>query len=216
MLDNISAWVVDIVNALGYIGVALLVVVENVFPPIPSEIILPFAGFVAGRGEASFALMVVAATIGSVVGALVLYGLSAWIGEPRLRRFVVCSGRWFGVKPSDLERAEHWFARHERSAVLFGRCVPLVRSVVSIPAGFCKMKLVPFALYTTLGSLVWNMALIGAGLVLGENWERVQVWVGAYQWVVLFGLAVAGVAVVWVLHQRRRDSAAAGSAALGD
>lgn len=188
MLGDLATWVESVIESLGYLGVALLVILENVFPPIPSEIVLPFAGFVAQRGDASVAAMVLSATVGAVIGALILYGIAAVIGPERLATFVSSFGRWFGVKPSDLVRAEQWFDRHAAAAVLLGRCVPLVRSVVSIPAGFRRMKLLPFVLYTAVGSAVWNTALVGAGAVLGAQWDRVEQWVGLFQYVVIVAI----------------------------
>ena len=190
MLSDLANWVQDVIERLGAVGVALLVILENVFPPIPSEIVLPFAGFVAQRGDGSVAVMIFAATIGAVIGALVLYGIAAVIGPDRLAMFVARFGRWFGVKPADLVRAEQWFDRHAVAAVLLGRCVPLIRSIVSIPAGFRRMSLVPFLLYTALGSLVWNTALIGAGAILGDQWDRVEPYVATLQWVVIAVVAL--------------------------
>ena len=189
MLGDLSDWVSDVIEAIGYVGVALLVALESVFPPIPSEIVLPFAGFYAGKGEASVVGMMLAATAGSVVGAWVLYGVAAWVGPDRLRRLVVSKGRWFGVKERDLDRAEAWFDKRANAAVLLGRCVPLVRSIVSIPAGFRRMPLLRFTLYTALGSLVWNATLIGAGAALGHRWEQVGEVVAIFQWVVVVGVA---------------------------
>ena len=185
MLGDLANWVQDVIERLGAVGVALLVILENVFPPIPSEIVLPFAGFVAQRGDGSVVVMIFAATIGAVVGALVLYGIAAVIGPDRLAAFVARFGRWFGVKPADLVRAEQWFDRHAVAAVLLGRCVPLIRSIVSIPAGFRRMSIAPFLLCTAIGSLVWNTALIGAGAILGDQWERVEPYVATMQWVVI-------------------------------
>lgn len=190
MLGDLASWVQDVIERLGAVGVALLVILENVFPPIPSEIVLPFAGFVAQRGDGSVVVMIFAATIGAVVGALVLYGIAAVIGPDRLAMFVTRFGRWFGVKPTDLVRAEQWFDRHAVAAVLLGRCVPLIRSIVSIPAGFRRMSIIPFLLYTALGSLVWNTALIGAGAILGDQWERVEPYVATLQWVVIAAVAL--------------------------
>lgn len=185
MLNDLAGWVQEVIERLGAIGVALLVILENVFPPIPSEIVLPFAGFVAQRGDGSVVLMIVAATVGAVVGALILYYVAALIGPVRLGVFIAKFGKWFGVKPSDLMRAEQWFDRHAVAAVLLGRCVPLIRSVVSVPAGFRRMPLVPFIAYTALGSAVWNTVLIGAGAVLGNQWEKVEPYVAVLQWLVL-------------------------------
>ena len=191
MLSNLASWVQDVIESLGYLGVALLVIAENVFPPIPSEIVLPFAGFVARRGDGSVVVMVIASTIGSVLGALILYAIAAAIGPERIHAFVVRFGKWFGVKESDMVRAEEWFDRRSNVAVLVGRCVPLIRSLVSIPAGFRRMRFVPFVMLTAIGSAVWNVALIGAGAALGDQWDRVGDYVGVFQWIVIAALVAA-------------------------
>lgn len=201
MLSDLAVWVQDVIERLGAIGVALLVILENVFPPIPSEIVLPFAGFVAQRGDGSVVLMIVAATVGAVVGALILYYVAALIGPVRLGVFIARFGKWFGVKPADLARAEQWFDRHAVAAVLLGRCVPLIRSVVSVPAGFRRMPLVPFIAYTALGSAVWNTALIGAGAALGNQWENVEPYVAILQWLVLAAIAVF---LTWFVYGKIR------------
>ena len=191
MLSNLASWVQHVIESLGYLGVALLVIAENVFPPIPSEIVLPFAGFVARRGDGSVVVMVIASTIGSVLGALILYAIAAAIGPERIHSFVVRFGKWFGVKESDMVRAEAWFDRRSNMAVLVGRCVPLIRSLVSIPAGFRRMRFVPFVMLTAIGSAVWNVALIGAGAALGDQWDRVGDYVGVFQWIVIAALVAA-------------------------
>ncbi|NCZ89412.1 MAG: DedA family protein [Actinobacteria bacterium] len=204
-MSNLATWVQDVIESLGYLGVALLVIAENLFPPIPSEIVLPFAGFVARRGDGSVVVMVLAATVGSVVGALILYAIAAAIGPERIHSFVVRFGKWFGVKESDMVRAEEWFDRRSNAAVLIGRCVPLIRSLVSIPAGFRRMNFARFALLTAIGSAVWNVALIGAGAALGDQWDRVGDYVGIFQWVVIAALVVA-VARFSLLKLRARRS----------
>ena len=204
MLSSLATWVQDVIEQLGYLGVALLVVLENVFPPIPSEIVLPFAGFVAQQGSESVVLMILAATVGSVVGALIMYWIAAIIGDERLHAFTRRFGKWVQIREADLTRAEEWFDRHAMSAVLVGRCVPLIRSVVSIPAGFRRMKLIPYIAYTFLGSLVWNIALVGAGAVLGENWERVEPVVATFQWIVIVVILAGLARVAYVVVQRRR------------
>ncbi|MGA1461406.1 MAG: DedA family protein [Ilumatobacteraceae bacterium] len=220
MLGDLANWVQDVINQFGYLGVALLVVIENVFPPIPSEIVLPFAGFVAQQGasavnatagaaqsDTTVVGMMIAATVGSVVGALILYFVSAAIGPERLRGFVERFGKWFGVKSSDLVRAEEWFDRRSVVAVLVGRCVPLIRSIVSIPAGFRRMKLMSFVVLTAIGSAVWNIALIGAGAVLGDQWERVGEYVGVFQWLVIAAVLLLLVRfVVSRLKNRRQQN----------
>jgi membrane protein DedA with SNARE-associated domain len=205
MFSSLASWVQDVIEQLGYLGVALLVVAENVFPPIPSEIVLPFAGFVARRGSDSVVIMILAATVGSVVGALIMYWIAAVIGDDRLHAFTRKFGKWVQIRESDLTKAEEWFDRHAMAAVLVGRCVPLIRSVVSIPAGFRRMKLVPYMLYTFLGSLVWNIALVGAGALLGDNWERVGSYVGVFQWaVVAIVIAVFARFALRVYKRKRR------------
>ena len=220
MLGDLANWVQDVINQFGYLGVALLVVIENVFPPIPSEIVLPFAGFVAQQGasavnatagaaqsDTTVVGMMIAATVGSVVGALILYFVSAAIGPERLRQFVERFGKWFGVKSADLVRAEVWFDRRSVVAVLVGRCVPLIRSIVSIPAGFRRMKLTSFVVLTAIGSAVWNIALIGAGAVLGDQWERVGEYVGVFQWLVIAAVLLLLVRfVVSRLKNRRQQN----------
>ena len=203
MFSSLASWVQDVIEQLGYLGVALLVVAENVFPPIPSEIVLPFAGFVARRGSDSVVIMILAATVGSVAGALIMYWIAAVIGDDRLHAFTRKFGKWVQIRESDLTKAEEWFDRHAMAAVLVGRCVPLIRSVVSIPAGFRRMKLVPYMLYTFLGSLVWNIALVGASALLGDNWERVGSYVGVFQWAVIALVVVAVARFLWT-HVLRR------------
>ena len=197
MFSSLATWVQDVIEQLGYLGVALLVVLENIFPPIPSEIVLPFAGFVAQQGSDSVVLMILAATVGSVIGALIMYWIAAIIGDERLHAFTRKFGKWVQIREADLTRAEEWFDRHAMSAVLVGRCVPLIRSVVSIPAGFRRMKLIPYIAYTFLGSLVWNILLVGAGALLGENWERVGSYIGVFQWIVIALVAVVVVRFLW-------------------
>lgn len=204
MFNSLATWVQDVIEQLGYVGVALLVVLENVFPPIPSEIVLPFAGFVAQRGSNSVVLMILAATVGSVIGALIMYWIAAVIGDERLHAFTRKFGKWVQIREADLTRAEEWFDRHAVSAVLVGRCVPLIRSVVSIPAGFRRMKLIPYIAYTFLGSLVWNIALVGAGAMLGENWERVEPVVATFQWIVIVLIVAVAARLVYTFFRRRR------------
>jgi len=187
VLGDVGQWVLDVIGALGYIGLALLLVAENLFPPIPSEVVLPLAGFLVGRGDLSLWGAIFAATFGSVAGALVLYGLGRWGG----RRLVLRYGQWLRVDEKGLKDAEGWFRRYGDWVVLFARVVPVARSIVSIPAGTMKMPMLRFVLLTTLGSAVWNSILIGAGVVLGANWQAVEGWMGSYSDVVLIVGTVA-------------------------
>lgn len=199
LLDGLVDWVTSVVETLGYGGVAFLVALENLFPPIPSEVVLPLAGFVAAGGGASLLGMIVAATFGSMVGAFVLYGVSAAIGPARLRYLVGRFGRWFGLDEADLDRTETWFDRRANLAVLICRCVPLMRSLISVPAGFRRMPILAFSLYTLIGALVWNVVLIGAGYLLGERWEQVGEPLDLMKNAVL---VVIGIAVAWFVWRR--------------
>ena len=207
LLEPIVQAVVSLVGALGAPGVGIAVAAENLFPPIPSEVILHSAGFAAASGSMGLVSAIVWATIGSVVGALALYALGAWFGRAR---FYSLASKIPFVKEADIERAEAWFVRRGPLAVLLGRVVPVVRSLISIPAGIERMKLLPFTLYTAIGSALWNSVLIGAGYALGANWAIVEEWISRYQ-LIVFGLA--GIAlVVWMVRKwtvrRPRESAA--------
>ncbi len=209
MLSQLASWVETVIEKIGYLGVGLLVGLENVIPVIPSEIVQPYAGFVAQKdGFGAVVLMIIVATIGSVVGSLAMYGIAASIGPVRLRAFVNRYGSWVGISEHELTRAENWFDRRATIAVLVGRCVPLIRAVVSIPAGFRRMKLMPYIVYTAIGSLVWNILLIGAGALLGDNWERVGEVFSPIQKLVELAVVVAVVVFAWLrvqpLLQRKR------------
>lgn len=197
----VTGWIADLIEGFGALGVALLMILENLFPPIPSELILPFAGFLVGRGELGFLPVLVASTAGSLFGALILYALGRWGGRKLILRY----GRFLRVKEADLDRAEGWFDKYDEWVVLFGRMVPGVRSVVSIPAGMLGTPFVRFVLLTTAGSAAWNALLLGAGWYLGDNWQQIAGIVGSASNVVLVLVAVALVsAAVWWWRRRVR------------
>ena len=194
----------SIVDSLGAAGVGLLIFLENLIPPIPSEVILPLAGFRARTGTLNVWLTWPAATAGSVLGALVLYGLGAWLGYDRLH--ALAGKRWFILSSQrDLDRGERIFEEHGGKIVLLGRCIPFIRSVVSIPAGIARMPLPRFLTLTAIGSGVWNALFIGLGWLLGENWGEVQAWLGPISYVVI-GLVVVG--LVWLAVRKARSRTA--------
>jgi membrane protein DedA with SNARE-associated domain len=202
---RVADWVFTIVDRLGAAGVGLLILLENLIPPVPSEVILPLAGFRARAGTLNILWVWLAATAGSVLGALLLYGLGAWFGYDRLHR--LAGHHWFVfASQKDLERGHDVFERHGGKMVLFARCVPFLRSVVSIPAGIAGMPVLRFTVLTAVGSGVWNAAFLWLGWVLGENWEQVQGWLGPVSYVVL-GLVAVGIAVLVVRRVRARESA---------
>jgi membrane protein DedA with SNARE-associated domain len=201
---ELAGWVVDVVDALGPIGVGLMVALENLFPPIPSEVVLPVAGYVASQGRMSLGWAIVGATLGAVLGAWLLYLIGAGLGRERIRR-------WLEKIPlmevEDLDRAEAWFTRHGGTAVLIGRCVPVVRSLISVPAGIERMPMGRFLLYTTIGSAVWNSALVVAGYVLGAQWEDVGHYSDYLNYAVYAVIVVVVVHFVWTRLRRRRRTA---------
>ena len=202
MLDWIGEWVTGVIETLGYPGLTVLVALENVFPPIPSEIILPLAGFLVGQNRFSFLLVLIATTLGSLVGALVLYAVGLAIGQRRVNSLVQRFGHWALLTPDDLTRAENWFDRYGPIAVFTGRLLPVVRSLVSIPAGYRRMPLGQFLLLTGCGSALWNGALVGLGWALGENWHVIEEYVGWLQYIVIAVVAVLVLRFVW---QRLRE-----------
>jgi membrane protein DedA with SNARE-associated domain len=197
----VSEWVENVIGSFGYLGLAFLMLAENLFPPIPSEVILPLTGFLVGRGELAFPAALIVATSGSLAGALALYALGRWGG----RGLILRHGKLLRVTEAELDRADEWFDRYGGWVVLFGRMVPFVRSVVSVPAGLSEMPLLRFAVLTTVGSGAWNTALIGAGWALGENWDRVSASVASVSHAVLFVIAATAVlgAVLWWWTRKR-------------
>lgn len=203
-LTGLAGWVLDVIDTLGAVGVAALVALENLFPPLPSEVVLPLAGFLAGQGRMSLAVVLVAATVGSVVGAVILYWAGASLGRERMRRL---ADRAPLMDADDVDRAQGWFDRHGRSAVLIGRMVPGVRSLISIPAGVARMPLPAFLAYTTLGSAAYNAVLVVLGHQLGSRWTDVERYSDPINYTV-YALIALGVALVVVrrLRQRRRHA----------
>jgi len=199
-LGGLAGWVLDVIDAMGAVGVAALVALENLFPPLPSEVVLPLAGFLAGQGKLSLAAVLVAATVGSVVGALVLYWAGAALGRDRMRRI---AERLPLMDADDVDRAQGWFDRHGRSAVLVGRLVPGVRSLVSIPAGIARMPLLPFLGYTTLGSAAYNAVLVLLGHQLGSRWRSVEKYSDPINYGV-YALIVLGILVAVLRRARHR------------
>ncbi len=197
-LGAVGDWVVGLMETLGAPGAGIAVAVENLFPPIPSEIILPLAGFAASRGDLNLVAAIVFTTLGSLIGALALYGIGAWLGIDRIK--------WIAKKlplvdVSDVDKTEEWFKKHGSKAVFFGRMLPIFRSLISIPAGIERMPVWKFALLTTAGSLIWNTIFILAGFWLGEQWHIVEQYADILKYVVI---AVVVAAVGWFVISRVR------------
>jgi len=189
-------WITGLMTTLGAPGAGIAIALENLFPPLPSELFLPLAGFTAGRGGMSLVAAIVWTTAGSVVGALALYYLGVLLGRDRIRAI---AEKLPLVDVSDVDRTEDWFGRHGSKAVFFGRMIPVFRSLVSIPAGIERMPLPKFLVLTAAGSLVWNTALIMAGYLLGENWHLVEEYAGFASTGVL---VLTGIAIAWFVVSR--------------
>ncbi len=210
--------VTQIYEAVGYLGVALWVAIESVIIPIPSELVLPFAGFLVGEARAlepitgapwNYWITVLAGTIGATAGALIAYAIGAWGGRPILERW----GRYLGISATDLDRADDFFARHGEAASFFGRMIPVIRSLVSFAAGVGRMPLRRFTLFTFLGSAPWTALLVFAGMQLGSNWESVGAWLKRFEYAVLAVLGVIVVAWIWfrIIKPRRAGAGPAGA-----
>ena len=176
-MQSIIDWIVGLMEVLGAPGVGIAILLENLFPPIPSEVVLPLAGFTVAQGSLNLVNVFIWSVLGSVIGAYILYGVGAWLGAERLR--AIADWMWL-VKASDVDKSLEWFDRHGRPSILFGRLIPGIRSLISIPAGLDRMNLLTFGVWTTLGSAVWNFILIYLGFTLGDNWESVTNYIDQY------------------------------------
>lgn len=202
--ERVQAWITDFMEQFGYIGIFLMIALENIFPPIPSEVILPFGGFMTTYTSLTVPGVIVAATAGSIVGAIVLYGIGRLLSVERLERIVDRWGGWLRVKPEDIAKANRTFHRYGVWAVFFGRMIPLVRSLISIPAGMAKMNIGLFVWLSVLGTLIWNAILISVGAALGQSWGKVSDVIGAYADVVYIIIAIVIVVAVVRFWKRRR------------
>ncbi|MFC9920068.1 DedA family protein [Agromyces binzhouensis] len=201
-LTGLAAWAVDLMETLGAPGAGLAIALENLFPPLPSEVILPLAGFTASQGSFSLVEVLFWTTLGSVVGALALYAVGALLGRERTRSIIKAVPL---VDVADVDRTEAWFVRHGRKAVFLGRMIPLFRSLISVPAGVTRMNLVLFLVLTTTGSVIWNTVFVLAGYVLGENWAVVEPWADGFQVVVIVAVVIAVGAFVAKRVVRNRE-----------
>ncbi|MBO1903339.1 DedA family protein [Microvirga sp. 3-52] len=183
-------WIVSLIDKAGYVGIALLMLLENVFPPIPSEVIMPLAGFSAAKGTLSFAGVVISGTVGSLAGAYFWFLIGRWIGPKRLKQFAGRHGRWLTLHPDEVERARAFFARYQIVALFLGRLIPAIRSLISVPAGVNCIPTSTFLLWSSLGTALWTLLLASAGYLLQSQYERVSEWLNPVSNVVVAGLAV--------------------------
>ena len=194
-----SDWIKSTIENFSYPGIFFLMVLENLFPPIPSELIVPLAGFVSTKGELTLVGAIVAGSCGSVVGAALLYYIGRRLGNEGLRRWCDRRGHWIGLSRSDVDRSDRWFKRHGKGTVMFGRLVPGVRSLISIPAGAGSMNFGVFIVYTTIGSFAWTAALAWSGRQLGQNYEQVERVIGPVSTAI-----VVTIGALWIVRGVRQ------------
>lgn len=198
---------INIINDYGYIGILLLILIENIFPPIPSEVVLLFGGFSTSKTDMKIWLVIVMATLGSVLGAIILYAIGRVLKTERLKSLL---GGRFGkitrLKPEHVDKADRWFKKYEKKAVLICRCIPVVRSLISIPAGISEMKIAPFLLLTTLGSAVWNTILVYLGAFFGEAWETGLSYVDIYVKVGIVLIIIAAIVFLLVYYTKHKKN----------
>ncbi|NLB87812.1 MAG: DedA family protein [Syntrophomonadaceae bacterium] len=197
-------WIIDFMELFGYISILLLTTLENVFPPIPSELILTFGGFMTTYTTLTIPGVVVFATLGSIIGAVILYGLGYFLRENGIEYVINRYGHILRVELQDVHSASSWFKKYGYWTVFFCRMIPLIRSLISIPAGMAKMNLGLFLLYTLAGTLIWNILLVGAGAIVGESWETIIRFMDVYSDVAYLILGLAGIIFVIYWFRRKR------------
>jgi len=204
-----QALIISIINKFGYLGVLLLIAIENIFPPIPSEIILTFGGFMTKMPNSSLTIVgvIIAATVGSLLGAIVLYYIGKILNKERLKKIVSGKiGKILFLKPKDIEKADKWFEEKGNKTVFFCRFIPVIRSLISIPAGMSEMKMNKFLLYTIVGSMIWNTVLVVLGSIVGENWESVAAVFDTYSKITIIVLGVLFIILVTIFYYKKRKS----------
>jgi|SRR5690625_2243712 len=193
----------EVINQFGYAAIIILIAVENIFPPIPSEVILTFGGFMTASTDMTVFGVILASTVGSVAGALVLYYLGSILGAERMKRIVVKYGKWLRLTTEDVDKSYAWFNKYGPWTVFFCRFIPLIRSLISIPAGMSKMGMPLFLLLTTVGTLIWNTVLVNLGASVGENWEDIVAVMDVYSNIVYALIAVGAILfIVWFFYLR--------------
>jgi membrane protein DedA with SNARE-associated domain len=202
-------WITNTINSMGYWGIALLMFVENLFPPIPSELIMPLAGFTAsphqpGGAKLHIIGVFLAGVLGSVLGALIWYYPGKFLGESRLKKLADKYGKWLTVSSKDIDKAKNWFSTKGSKAVLIGRLVPGIRTLISVPAGLSEMPMIPFLFYTTLGSAAWVGLLTYSGYLLGSQYSLVDEYLAPVSKIVLGGLVL--IFMVWIFRRKRKNT----------
>lgn len=197
-----TEWITNTMNSLGYVGIALLMFLENLFPPIPSELIMPLAGFTISQGKMELIPAIAAGVIGTILGAFPWYYLGKIVDESRLEKLADKYGKWIFVSATDINKANKWFNKYGNIAVFLGRLVPGVRTLISLPAGINNMNIGSFVIYSTIGTLLWVSFLTGAGYFLGDNYESVEKYIGPISKIAI--LSIGFLFVIWVIRKQMK------------
>ncbi len=202
-----ESWITSVMEQFGYFGIALLILVENVFPPIPSEVILTFGGFMTTKSELSIFGVVVASTIGSVGGAVILYWIGRILNVERIERIIEKWGKYLRLTKEDVRKADAWFDKYGPWTVFFCRFIPLIRSLISIPAGMSGMNQWLFLVLTTLGTLIWNLVLVLVGAKVGNNWHQIVNYMDVYSNIMYAVIAVSAVIfIIWFIKRKKTST----------
>ena len=211
-ITSLPTWIGNAVEAnqwIGYTAILLAMLLENLFPPIPSELIMPLGGFYVHQGQLHFLPVVIAGLIGTVLGAIPWYGLGKLVNEERLENWLSKYGRWLGVSPGELSRSRRWFARYGNLLVFWGRLVPGIRTLISVPAGIELMPIFPFLIWTTAGSLIWTVLLTLAGYYLGDGYHNVGVWLGPFsrffKLLIIFGVSTGVLVLIFRTYKKFKN-----------
>lgn len=198
-------WITEMIEQFGYVGILILITIENIFPPIPSEVILLLGGFMTTRTSLSVIGVVIFATLGSLLGSMMLYGIGRMINIEKLEKFVTTKSSWLRIDGQDIRKANRWFDKYGYWAIMICRLIPLVRSLISLPAGMAKMRWVTFLLYTLFGTFIWNTILVAVGAFVGESWTEIVHHLSIYS-TIIYGLLAAIMVLFFVIIIRKRAS----------
>lgn len=197
-------WIIQIMNQFGYVGIAMLIAIENIFPPIPSEVILTFGGFMTTYTSMNIWGVIIFATIGSVLGAIVLYGVGRCFTPEKLEQWL--DGKWGKIlhfKKEDVTKATNWFSKRGKPTVFFCRFIPIVRSLISIPAGIARMNMITFLILTTAGTFIWNAVLVYMGVIAGASWEKIVSYMNTYSMIAVIVIVILAI-IAGILFYRKR------------
>lgn len=204
---SMQHFIIEFMNSFGYFGVFLLIAIENIFPPIPSEVILLFGGFMTTYTKLNIIFMIISSTLGSLIGAIVLYYIGKIFNKERLKKIISGKiGKILRLKNSDIDKADKWFDTKGNKTVFFCRFIPIVRSLISIPAGMSEMPIIKFLIYTIFGSLIWNTVLIITGKMVGNNWTKILTIFDTYSHIVLIIFIIIFIILITIFYKKRKKN----------